>query len=66
MCLHEGVVEAGEDAGNCAGGQYSSLNTQQFDVRTAKNELALADGGAQGDVLLSGTGDLLRGHLGCW
>jgi len=31
---------------------------------TAENELALTDLGAQGDVLLGGTSDLLGGHFG--
>lgn len=32
---------------------------------TAKDELALPNLGAQGDVLLRNTGGLLRGHLDC-
>lgn len=34
------------------------------DAGNAKNELAIAGGGTEGDVLLGSAGDLLGGHCG--
>lgn len=62
--MDEGIVEGGEDTGDtedelaCA--ETVSLFRCLFDSTWAHT---IADGGAQGDVLLGSTGDLLGGHF---
>ena len=66
--VNEGIVERGEDAGNWTSSSQNFLpiipGAIFMQKLTAENELALTDLGAQGDVLLGGTSDLLGGHFG--
>lgn len=66
--VDEGVVEGGEDTGNAedelACAKQKSV-TLPFRLQNVEFGVAhtIADGGAQGDVLLGSTDDLLGGHF---
>lgn len=67
--VDEGIVEGGEDTGDtedqlaCAEKPLVSSCSRLFSRSESTWAHTIADGGAQGDVLLGSTGDLLGGHF---
>lgn len=67
--VDEGVVEGGEDTSNaedeltCSGGYKLEKNLALAGSAIVAGSLTLAGLGAEGDVLLGGTGGLLGGHV---